>query len=159
MIFDLDNILPHFAEIPRSQYLGEPLQNASTPELREFKKVVKIHQKNSKFIPDLRYMPNMSAHDTIITAINHALFKRSKWYPFYKFILPMRTRLVSWFSGVDIQEHPYCGTLYVKRQNRKTFLHLTHTKLFAIIGKFLLKNWQYLITTVIALAVLYTLLK
>jgi hypothetical protein len=99
-------------------------------------------------------MPGMSVHDTIIAAINFELLKRSKWYPIYKFILPVRKMLVSWFSGIDIQEHPYCGVLYVKRQNRKSLFHITMSELILVLKKFWLTHWKWIIGTIIALGVL-----
>lgn len=122
-MFNLDEIIPLFGSMNRKHYLGELLWNAATAELHKFKKEVKAHQKKSKFIQDLHYIPEMSVHDTIIAAINYTLLKRSKWYNIYRILLPIRKKLVSWFSGIDLKEHPYCGALYVKRQNRKSFLH------------------------------------
>jgi hypothetical protein len=148
-MFNLDEIIPFFGNINRKHYLGELLRNASTTELHQFKKEVKTHQRKSKFIQDL--MPGMSRHDTIIAAINYSLLKRSKWYRIYKTLFPLRKKLVSWFSGIDLKEHPYCGVLYVKRQNRKTFLHITVSELILILKKFWLLNWQFLIRTAIAI--------
>lgn len=140
MIFDLDNILPHFANIPRSHYLGELLWNASTPELREFKKVVKAHQKNSKFIPDSAFKPNGSAHDTIIAAINFSLSKRSNLYNVCNALFPIK-KFTFWFAGFSLEKHPNHGVRY-KHRNRKILLF---TK------RFWLSHWQFLIKTAIAI--------
>ncbi|MDL1988887.1 MAG: hypothetical protein LWX08_14825 [Deltaproteobacteria bacterium] len=144
-MFNLDEIIPHFDRINRKHYLGELLAEASTSELHQFKKEVKAHQRKSKFIQDLHYMPKMSVHDTIIATINYLLLKRSKWFCIYKALLPLRKKLVSWFSGVDLKEHPYCGVLYVKRQNRKSFLHITMPELILILKKFWLLHWKWII--------------
>lgn len=144
-MFNLDKIIPHFDRVNRKHYLGELLWNAPTHELHKFKKEVRSHQKKSKFIQDLHYMPGMSRHDAIIAAINYELLKRSNWYFFYKIIFPIRKILVSWFSGIDLKEHPYCGLLYVKRQNRKTFLHITGTELILILKTFWLSHWKWII--------------
>ena len=149
-MFNLDEIIPHFGNINRKHYLGKLLHDASSPELHRFKKEVKAHQKQSKFIQDL--MPGMSVHDTIIAAINYSLLQRSKWYPVYKILLPLRIKLVSWFSGVDLKEHPYCGLLYVKRQNKKTFLHITMTELALMLKKFWLSHFKWIIMASIAFA-------
>lgn len=153
-MFNLDDIIPHFQIVNRKHYLGELLWNASSNELYKFKKEVKAHQKKSKFIQDLHYMPGMSMHNTIIAAINFALLKRSKLYPLYKLILPVRKRLVSWFSGIDIQEHPYCGALYVKRKNRETIFHITMTELALTLKRFWLSHWQWIIGIFISLGML-----
>ena len=97
----------------------------------------------------------MSVHDTIIAAINFALLKRSKWFYIYKLLLPIRTKLVSWFSGIDIKDHPYCGALYVKRQQRKTIFHITMSELAAALKKFWLAHWKFIITPAIAIIGLY----
>ncbi len=152
MIFDLDDVLPHFQNVNRAHYLGERLQNASSVELHKFKKEVSAHKKKSKFVQDI--MPGMSQHDTIIAAINFELLKRSEWYPIYKLILPLRVKVVSWFSGVDIQEHPYCGVLYVKRQNRKSLLQMTVSDLTLMLKTFWFGNWRWLIKIIISLGVL-----
>ncbi len=146
-MFNLDEIIPHFDRVNRKHYLGELLWNASTPELNQFKRKVKAHQKKSPFIQDLHYIPGMSVHDTIIAAVNFELLKRSKWYPIYKFTLPSRKKVVSWFSGVDIQEHPYCGALYVPRQNRKSFVHLTQREVMQILKAFWLSHWKWIVGT------------
>jgi hypothetical protein len=147
-MFDLDETIPHFQVINRKYYLGELLQNATTTELLQFKKKVEVHQKNSKFIQDIY---RMSVHDTIIKAINFELRKRSKLYPIYKSILPIRIKLVSWFSGVDLQEHTYCGPLYVKRQQRKTIFHITMSELASALKKFWLGHYKFLIKTSLAI--------
>lgn len=154
-MFNLDEIIPLFGDINRKHYLDKLLCNASTFELHQFKKEVKAHQRKSKFIQDIHYMPRMSVHDTIIAAINYSLLKRSKWYRIYKTLLTLRKKLVSWFSGIDIQEHPYCGVLYVKRQHRKIFLHITHAELQHILKNFWLSHWKFIITTIIAVIGLY----
>ena len=153
-MFKLDEILPYFQRVNRRHYLGELLWRASSKDLRKFKKTVKKHRKKSPFVQDLHYMPRLSQQDVIIKAINFALFKRSVFYPAYKLILPLRKKVVSIFSGVDIQEHPYCGVLYVKRQNRKTFLRLTMNEIILVTKMFWLKHWQFLIKTSVAIAVL-----
>lgn len=150
-MFNLNNIIPVFDQVNRKHYLGELLREATVPELKEFKAKVKDHRKQSQFIQDLHYMPGMSVHDTIIKAINFELLKRSKLYPLYKITLPFRTKIVSWISGLDIQEHTYCGVLYVKRQNRKTFLHITMNESARILGKFWLQHWQFLIKTIMTI--------
>lgn len=148
-MFNLDQIIPIFDSVNRKHYLGELLWNASTPELYKFKKKVKSHQKKSKFIQDLHYMPSMSRHDAIVAAINFELLKRSKWYRIYKLSLPVGKRIVSWFSGIDIQEHPYFGVLYVKRQNRKTIFHITMTELALKLKTFWLAHWKWIIGTIV----------
>ena len=153
-MFNLDEIIPYFDRVNRKHYLGELLWKASTAELHQFKQEVKAHQKKSKFIQDLHYMPGMSVHNSIIAAINFELLKRSKWYRLYKTLLPIRRKLVSWFSGIDIQEHPYCGTLYVKRQNRKSIFHITMTELALTLKRFWLSHWQWIIGILISLGML-----
>jgi len=153
-MFDLNDILPVFDQVNRKHYLGELFWKATIPELKAFKIKVKAHKKQSQFVQDLHYMPGMSTHDTIIKAIDFELLKRSKLYSVHKITLPLRKKIVSVLHGVDIQEHPYCGTLYVKRQNRKTFLHITMKELTKILIKFWVGHWQFLIKTIIAVAVL-----
>jgi len=146
--------------VNRKHYLGELLWNASVPELHQFKRKVRAHQKKSKFIQDLHYMPGMSVHDSIVAAINFALLKRSKWYRIYKVLLPIRTKLVSWFSGIDIKEHPYCGPLYVKRQKRKTIFHITMSEIALGLRNFWLTHFKWIIGTFIAIGTLvFTILK
>jgi len=153
-MFNLDEIIHYFQVVNSKHYLGELLWNASTADLHKFKKEVKAHQKKSPFIQDLHYMPGMSVHDTIIAAINFALLKRLKWYSIYKFILPVRKRFVSWFSGKDLKEHPYCGALKVPRQNRKTIFHITITELVLVLKRFWLLHFKFIIGTLIALGML-----
>ena len=148
-MFNLDEILPYFQKVNRRHYLGELLWEASSNDLRQFKKLVKKHRKKSPFVQDLHYMPGLSQHDVIIKAIDFALFKRSKFYPIYKAILPLRKKVVRLFSGIDIQEHPYCGALYVKRQNRKTFLHITMSEAANTLKGFWLSHWQWIIVTML----------
>ena len=153
-MFNLNNIIPVFDQVNRKHYLGELFWEATVPELKAFKNKVKAHRKQSQFVQDLHYMPGMSVHDTIIKAINFELLKRSKWYPLYKIMLPLRIKIVSLFSGLDIQEHPYCGILYVKRKNRKTFFHITMSETLTILRVFWVEEWKFIIKTTIAAIVL-----
>lgn len=154
-MFNLDEILPCFQKINRRNYLGKLLWEASSKDLRKFKKSVKKHREKSPFVQDLHYMPGLSQHDVIIKAIDFALFKRSRFYPLHKIIIPLRIIVVSLFSGIDIKEHPYCGVLYVERQHRKTFLHITMTELAIILKDFWLSHFKFIITTAIAIVGLY----
>ena len=151
-MFNLDEIIHHFGNINRKYYLGELLRNASTDKLHKFKKEVKAHQSKSIFIQDI--MPGMSVHDTIVAAINFELLKRSSWYRIYKALITIRKKLVSWFSGVDLKEHPYCGLLYTPRQNRKTIFHITMTELVLVLKRFWLLHFKFIIGTLIAIGML-----
>ena len=153
-MFDLDSIILHFGVINLKYYLGELPQKASKSELRNFKKKVKLHQKKSKFIQAFHYVPSFSVHDVIISAINYELLKRSIWYYPYKLLLPIRKKLISWFSGIDLKEHPYCGTLYVPRQNRKIIFHIKHQELIKWLSSFWCNNWANILITASAVGVL-----
>lgn len=154
-MFDLYQFISSFDSANREHYFGELIRKAETQKLYEFKDKVKAHRKKSRFIQDLHYMPGMSVHDSIISAIDFELLKRSKWYQLYRLTLPFRKKVVSWFSGIDIEEHPYCGALYRKRQNKKTFLHITGKELLQTLKSFWLEHWKWILTTIVAIIGIY----
>jgi len=150
-IFDIDFVTSAFGSTNLKHYLDE-LKTASKTDLRQFRRQIKHHGKSKKQQLAFTNVPKLTTHGALISAINHELRKRLFIYPVYRLILPIRKFLVSTFSGIDLKEHEYFGTLYCSRKYPKTFLHIHHRQLGQIVGSFCLAHWKFIIGTSLTVA-------
>jgi hypothetical protein len=149
-IFDIEFVTSSFGSTNLKHHLDQ-LKTASKTDLRQFRQQIKHHGKSKKQQLAFTDVPKLTTHGALISAINHELRKRSFIYPVYRFILPIRKFLVSTFSGIDLKEHEYFGTLYCSRKYQKTFLHIPHRQLGQIVRSFCLAHWKFIIGTALTI--------
>jgi len=153
--FNIDFVISHFQATNLKYYL-DLLREASKPDLRQLRLEVKRHKKHNRQNQAFSKVRNFSTHDAIISAINHELLKRSFYYFFYKMLLRIRSPIVKTFTGLNLKEHEYFGTLYCEPKRRHHyFLQMPHYELFPILGNFLVTNWKFIIGSILTIIGLY----
>jgi len=149
--FDINFVVSSF-HITNLKYYLDLLREASNADLRYLRKEVKSHKKHNRQYQAFSNVKNFSTHAAIIAVINHELLKRSFCYPLYKFLLRLRTPLVKTFTGLELKEDEYFGSLYTQpKYIRHYYLHMSHKEFLSLIGHFLINNWY---KTLIAIATL-----
>jgi hypothetical protein len=149
--FNIDFVVSNFQGIKLKYYL-DLLREASNSDLRNLRRKVKKHKRHNRQQQALRDVKRFSTHDAIISAINHELLKRSFCYPLFKILLRLRAPIVKVFTGLELKEHEYFGSLYTQpKYLRHYYLHMSHTEFLPIFGRFIKRNWKYIITTVLAI--------
>jgi len=151
-LFDIAFVTANFDTINIGHYLCL-LKSASKSELKSFKKQVIAHGKQNKERLAFLDIPNYSSHRAVVSAIEYELLKRSWKYELFKIIFPIRKWLVKMFSGIDLKEHEYLGTLYCPKNSRSGMWHLSHHELMKIIIVFWLHRWPILLPVIIGAAV------
>ena len=149
-MFDLDFVTTHFEVTNVGHYLGL-IKKASKGDLRRFRAEVKRHKKTHKQRQAFSNVPDYSTHDAIIAAIAHELRRRSFTYPVYSATLPVKRFLASFLRGLELQDHRDLGVLYTVPRRRRSPLHMPMRELGALVGRFFIANWKWLIGTAIAL--------
>ena len=149
---DLDFITTHFG-VTNLKYYFEGIRKASRQELKDFREEVKAHKRKNKNVQAFSNVQNYSTHDAIQGAIDYELLKRSKFrYSIYKLFFPFRKKVLHIRKGIELYEHPHCGSIRKYKNGIKSFLHYNQKELFSLAGKFWLRNWKWIIGTSIVLA-------
>jgi hypothetical protein len=151
--FDINFVTSNFGTCNLKFYL-DLLHAASKSDLSQLKKEIKHHKKINRQQKAFSNVNNFSTHDAIIAAINHEFLKRSPFYGIYKGILIIRRKIVKIFTGLELKEHEYFGSLYSQPQYlQHYYLHMPHTELFPIIGRFWLRRWTIILPVIVTAAI------
>lgn len=143
--FDIDFVVDNFQATNLKYYL-DLLKESSSTALRQFRREVKRHKKNNKQHQAFSNVHNFSTHDAIISAVDHELLKRSSRYSLYKLLLRLRSRVVKLFTGLELKEHEYFGSLYSQpKYTRHYYLYMTHKEFLPLACRFLKENWSTII--------------
>ncbi len=153
-LFDIDWVTGHFSVTDLNHYLNL-IKSAYNSELLAFKKQVSAHARENKQHGAFSNVPNYSSHKAIISAIKYELLKRSWRHELFKAIFPVRKWLVKTFSGMDLELSNDFGTLYCTPEYRFSMWHLSHTKLMKTLLSFWKRHFKWIITTLIAVTVIY----
>lgn len=145
--FDIDFVVSNF-QVTNLKYYLDLLRDASNVDLRHLRQEVKRNQKCNRQHQAFTNVKKFSTHDAIIAAINHELLKRSFFYPLSKILLRLRAPIVKTFTGLELKEHEYFGTLYTQPEYlRHYYLHMPHKQFLSLIGHFIINNWATLLIT------------
>jgi len=149
--FDIDFVVSNF-QVTNLKYYLDLLRKASNGDLRHLRQEVKSHKKHNRQHQAFTNVKKFSTHDAIIAAINHEILKRSFCYPLYKFLLRLRAPLVKTFTGLELKEDEYFGSLYTQPKHiRHYYLHMPHNEFLSLIGHFIVNNWYKLLMAFAAL--------
>ena len=149
--FDTNFVIDSFQCCNLKFYL-DMLHPASKDDLISLRQEIEQHGKNNRQSQAFTNVQNFSTHDALISAINHELLKRSYFYPFYKFIFKLRAPIVKVFTGLELNENEYFGFLYSQPKHlRHYYLHMSHKDFFPVFGRFLIRHWRFILTTIVAI--------
>ena len=153
--FDIDFVVNKF-QVTNLKYYLDLIHNASNYDLHLLKKEIKTHKKLNRQHQAFTDVINFSTHDAIISAINYESLKRSIFYPLYKLIFQIRRPIVKTFTGLDLKEDEYFGTLYTQPGYLDhRYLHMPHYALIPIFGKLLATNWKIIVYSILTIIGFY----
>ncbi len=121
-LFDVGFVAEHFQVCNLAFELGK-LRSASPEVLRRQRAAIVAHQKGHARRQAFADAPGISAHDALIRAVDFELLKRSRLFPLWRALFPVRRVLARWLRGANLIQHEYFGALPVPRNVSPKGLH------------------------------------
>ena len=148
-LFDIQFVTSHFQTCNLKHYMDQ-IPGASSADLRDFRSLVKAHEKQARPSGSFVNVEGLTSHGAIVAAIDHELRKRSPLrFKVWSFLIPIRRYLVGTFSGMDLKTNEVFGELYATRNRQQSFWHMPHTEVFRKIVGFLRKHEGLLVGAVL----------
>lgn len=152
-LFDIEFVTKSFSTCRLRHYL-ELLVNASTQDLRQFRKKVQAHAKQSHTSLAFSNTPWLTCHEAIVAAIDQQLLRRSPLrFKLWSLVLPARKFLVAKFSGMDLETHEFFGAVYSTPRHRRSVWHMPHKEIAAVLGRFIAEHQSALVAAVLSVIV------
>jgi hypothetical protein len=148
--FNIDFVTRNFGTCDLRYYI-EIIKSASTPELRDLRAQVVAHSRARQPQQAFSNTPDLTTHGALLKAIGHTVLRRSPVrYKLWLAFMPLRQWLAHTLSGLTLKSDDTFGAIYTQPERRKTVLHMPHSELGRLLLEFGLRNWKFLVTTVIA---------
>ncbi len=149
-MFDIQFVTTSFGSCNLGHYLGL-LGNASSEELRDFRRQVKSHEKRSKSSHAFANTPWLTTHGAILAAINYELLKRSPLrHKIWSLVLPARQFLVAKLSGVELERNEHFGAIYTSPKYRRSVWHMPHGEIATRCWRFVLDHRKAIVGSILS---------